>query len=397
MTQAQKLILHPRIILTVVILIFIVPALTPVPTAAQAGQTHTVQTGENLFRIALRYGLTVETLASANGITDPAHIYAGQVLVIPDGSAPVLAAADPAVVDPASVVAVDPAVTGPDLGILPIVDSPSVVPSAAPVYHTVQRGETLASIGQAYGVTWADIAAANGISNANQIYAGQQLTVPGASAPGAAAVAPPVAPAIVEPAPVVTTTQQTAHVVQQGEHLSAIARAYGVSWPSIAAVNSITDPNQIYAGQTLVIPAADTGQGVYIQPDAWTPPAAPAPTIVSGKQIVVDLGDQRVYAYENGALIRNVLVSTGLWGTPTVLGDYRIYVKYDSQLMSGPGYYLPGVPWVMYFYQGYSLHGTYWHSNFGQPMSHGCVNMPTPEAEWFYTWAPIGTPVHVQS
>ncbi len=185
-------------------------------------------------------------------------------------------------------------------------------------------------------------------------------------------------------------------MVQAGEHLASIASAYGVSWPAIAAVNSISDPNQIYAGQTLVIPASDTGQGVYIQPDAWTAPAAAAPTISDGKQIVVDLSDQRVYAYENGALVRNVLVSTGLWGTPTVSGDYRIYVKYDAQLMTGPGYYLPGVPWVMYFYQGYSLHGTYWHNNFGQPMSHGCVNMPTPEAAWLYTWAPIGTAVHVQ-
>ena len=64
--------------------------------------------------------------------------------------------------------------------------------------------------------------------------------------------------------------------------------------------------------------------------------------------------------------------------------------------MSGPGYYLPDVPYVMYFYQSYGLHGTYWHSNFGQPMSHGCVNLPTPEAEWFFNWAEVGTPVHVQ-
>ena len=64
--------------------------------------------------------------------------------------------------------------------------------------------------------------------------------------------------------------------------------------------------------------------------------------------------------------------------------------------MSGPGYYLPDVPFIMYFYKGYGLHGTYWHNNFGQPMSHGCVNMPTPEAEWAYNWAGIGTPVIVQ-
>ena len=74
----------------------------------------------------------------------------------------------------------------------------------------------------------------------------------------------------------------------------------------------------------------------------------------------------------------------------------QVYLKYESQTMSGPGYNLPGVPYVLYFYKGYSLHGTYWHSNFGTPMSHGCVNMPTPEAQWLFNWAPVGTPVHVQ-
>jgi LysM repeat protein len=392
MIQAYKLwrLTRRGVILGVVALVFLSPVFRPAPTAAQTGQTHTVQAGENLFRIALRYGFTVEYLAAANGITDPTRIYAGQVLIIPD-SAEAVPAAVPASDAGQPVVPADPVFSGGDLGILPAASSPAA--AAAPVYHTVQRGETLASIGQAYGISWGDIAAANGITNANRIYAGQQLIIPGASAPGTAAVAPPVVPASTTPT---TTTGQRTHVVKAGEHLAAIASAYGVSWPAIAAVNGLSDPNQIYAGQTLIIPDSDTGLGLYAQPNTWAPPAVPPPTITTGKQIVVDLSDQRVYAYENGVLVRNVLVSTGLWGTPTVSGDYRIYLKYDSQLMSGPGYYLPGVPWVMYFYQAYSLHGTYWHSNFGQPMSHGCVNMPTSEAAWLYTWAPIGTPVRVQ-
>jgi lipoprotein-anchoring transpeptidase ErfK/SrfK len=64
--------------------------------------------------------------------------------------------------------------------------------------------------------------------------------------------------------------------------------------------------------------------------------------------------------------------------------------------MSGPGYYLPGVESVAYFYQGYALHGAYWHNNFGHPMSHGCVNMRNEDAKWFYDFVSIGTPVHVQ-
>lgn len=60
---------------------------------------------------------------------------------------------------------------------------------------------------------------------------------------------------------------------------------------------------------------------------------------------------------------------------------------------SGNYYYLPGVPSVMYFYQGYAIHGTYWHHNFGQPMSHGCVNLTIEDAKWFYDWAEVGTTV----
>ena len=76
-------------------------------------------------------------------------------------------------------------------------------------------------------------------------------------------------------------------------------------------------------------------------------------------------------------------------------GTYHIYARYVSARMRGPGYDLPNVPYVMYFYQGYGLHGTYWHNNFGHPMSHGCVNMPTSEAEWAFNWSTFGTPVIV--
>jgi len=86
-------------------------------------------------------------------------------------------------------------------------------------------------------------------------------------------------------------------------------------------------------------------------------------------------------------------VSTGTRWYPTIVGTYKIYVKYNSTLMSGPGYYLPNVPYVMYFYRGYGIHGTYWHSNFGVPMSHGCVNMRTADAQWLFNWAPVGTRV----
>ncbi len=447
------------------------------PVAAQDGSaTHTVQAGENLYRIALHYGLTVDQLVTANAISDPTRIFAGQVLTIPghaDSSA---------------------AETGE-----PTLHSAAVNPAPdTSVYHVVQRGETLTSIAQQYGLGWEVIAAANGLGNPGHILVGQKLLVPGVSdeaadpasaaalaleipaqdtpddsqpdgdlgnstasgqpafavpdqvqairpqiqtedlgiitpseqaaqsaqsaqfayavpdqvaavnpapsvqdlgildpAPAPAAEPAPAPAANPAPAAASAASGERTHTVRAGEHLSAIAAQYGLSYPTLAMANNITNPNQIFAGQTLVIPAQDYAPGSYV-PQSSAPPAAPAPTITTGKQIVVDLSDQRVYAYEDGQLLKSMLVSTGTAAFPTVQGNFKVYLKYESQTMSGPGYNLPGVPYVLYFYKGYSLHGTYWHSNFGTPMSHGCVNMYTPDAQWVWNWAPIGTPVRVQ-
>lgn len=117
------------------------------------------------------------------------------------------------------------------------------------------------------------------------------------------------------------------------------------------------------------------------------------------KRIEVDLTNQKVYAYEGERKAYEFTVSTGKWA-PTPTGEFRIWAKVRSQKMSGGDktlgtyYYLPNVPYVMFFYndkiakmRGFSFHGTYWHNNFGHPMSHGCVNMRTSEARTLYEWA----------
>ncbi len=116
---------------------------------------------------------------------------------------------------------------------------------------------------------------------------------------------------------------------------------------------------------------------------------------LSGHWIDVNLSEQRLYAYDGSTLISSFLVSTGVSAHPTVTGTFAVYVKYRYADMKGPGYNLPDVPYTMYFYQGYGIHGTYWHHNFGTPMSHGCVNMLTSEAEWVYNFSQVGTPVIV--
>ncbi|HEY8447760.1 MAG TPA: L,D-transpeptidase [Thermomicrobiales bacterium] len=131
--------------------------------------------------------------------------------------------------------------------------------------------------------------------------------------------------------------------------------------------------------------------------------AGPGPQQGGYKEIVVSISEQKMWAYEDGQVVVSTLVSTGTGNVPetvTPIGHFQIWLKYESQTMEGTisdeHYRVEDVPWVMYFdYAGNALHGTYWHSNFGTPMSHGCVNLPLDVAEFLYQWAPEGTPVSI--
>jgi LysM repeat protein len=356
------------------------------------GQTHIVQPGENLFRIALRYGVTVQAIQAANGLNNYI-IYVGQTLIIPDGSVAPAPAASP------------------------------VSSGASTTTYIVQPGETLFLIGLKFGITWDRLQAANGLAS-DSIYAGQSLIIPLDKAPSAtdtpapeptakATPAPPTETPTPEttatpeatdtpaPPPIDTPTETatpvptqavpaagTTHIVQSGESLFSIGVKYGLLWTTILQANSLPSET-IYPGQQLFIPASDTG---------YQPPAvvAPPPPPGTGRRFLVVLSQQRLYAYDNDQMVRTTLISSGIPQYPTVTGTFYIYLRYVSARMIGPGYDLPNVPYVMYFYQSYGLHGTYWHNNFGHPMSHGCINMPTSEAEWAFNWSTFGTPVIVR-
>jgi lipoprotein-anchoring transpeptidase ErfK/SrfK len=135
------------------------------------------------------------------------------------------------------------------------------------------------------------------------------------------------------------------------------------------------------------LPTPTVTQALLTRPEQGSPP--------DDRWIDIDLSEQKLAAYEGDTLVLSAAVSTGLPGAPTPPGEFRIYRRVPIQVMAGPGYYLPNVEYVAYFYRDYAIHATYWHDNFGQPMSHGCVNMRTADARWLYEWAPIGTPVRV--
>ncbi len=357
-----------RYLVSIVVLALL---LLSVPIMAQAEQvTHTVEPGDNLYRISLRYGVSMDEIARANNITNQGRILRGQVLVIP------------------GLGTVDAGDT---------VENPLI--AGTPITHTIQSGESLSIIAQQYNTTVDLILQSNDIANPNRIVRGQELTIWTTESVNDGAESAIAAEAADEAGFGVAPLSNILYEVQPGEHLSQIARRYGMAWTTLAQINGITDPNRVFAGQTLTIPALNA-DGTVANWGIIAPPQnalnAPTPTITQGRQIIVSLGNSMIYAFEDGRLVKSAVVSTGLPATPTVQGDFRIWHRTPSQTMSGPGYYLPNVQWVQYFYQGYGIHGTYWHNNFGQPMSHGCVNLTNEDAEWFYNFGEIGTAVRVQ-
>jgi len=146
-------------------------------------------------------------------------------------------------------------------------------------------------------------------------------------------------------------------------------------------------------------------QAIHLRPipfEEWSPISPEVP--LEDKRIEVNLVTQTLKAYENERVVFQTNISSGIatvrqnpndLSTKTPSGEFRIITKYpskhmgDGNLFATPDdYELPGVPWTSFFHEaGYAFHGTYWHDNFGTPMSRGCVNMRIEEAKWLFRWA----------
>jgi len=119
-----------------------------------------------------------------------------------------------------------------------------------------------------------------------------------------------------------------------------------------------------------------------------------SPGIPSGKKrIEVNLATQILTCFENNNQVFSTKVSTGQLGVETPQGSFHVNDKLPARNMSTTSRLaddiipLVGVPWCSFFTeQGHAFHGTYWHDNFGVPMSHGCVNMRNEDAKWLFRW-----------
>lgn len=182
---------------------------------------HVVQRGENLYRIGLQYGLTVDQLASANGITNTSNIAVGQRLIIPATN------------------------------IAP-------VPTSIPQTHIVKAGESLSRIAELYGMTTEALASLNGITNPNSLYVGQVLQIASNTnepAPTSEVVLDVGLISLVAPT---STENRVIHTVVRGDTVYRIAQRYGTTISAIQQANGLADGAIIFAGQQLIIPVITT-------------------------------------------------------------------------------------------------------------------------------------------
>ena len=166
------------------------------------GATYTIAPGDNLWRLAARWDLSVAEIARLNGITNPGHVRVGQKIVIPSGGG-----------SPAAALTVP------------------VVPRS----YTIAPGDNLWDLAARWGTSIGEIARLNGITNQSQVWIGQELTVP--RPPGST---------VADPA--------SSHTITPGDNLWSLARRWDTSVEEIMRVNGLTDPRLLRIGETLIIP-----------------------------------------------------------------------------------------------------------------------------------------------
>jgi LysM repeat protein len=308
------------------------------PVQAQEQVVHVVQAGENLFRLAIRYGTTVEAIVTANNLADGDSITVGQQLIIPGATS----------------------------------GSTSTGPAATTgCTYVVQHGDTLIGISLRYGVRLQDLLKVNGLYADKFIYAGQTLAIP-----SGAGSAP-------EPGPATGGR----YIVQPGDTLSAIAARYDTTAFALARVNGIANPSLIRVGQVLKV----SGPGI-------TPPVLKRIVIDLSEQHLYAYDDDRlIFSFVASSGKAPYYTRTGQFQVqskiPNAYGS-----KWDIWMPHWLGiYWAGGTENGIHALPIMSNGQTLWAGYLGSPVSYGCIVLGTNDAKRLYDWVEIGTPVSIRS
>lgn len=340
--------LHPRfqslLLSTLLLGLILSSAALPATVSAQGGTTHLVQPGDNLYRLALEYGVTIEAIMAANDITNQHSIMAGQELVIP--------------------------------GATTAREAPRLTTSAGT--YAVQPGDTLLGIALGHGVPLWSIIEANALVSPYLLVPGRQLSIPGQKGE-------------VEPPAEQRVSDGDTYTVQPGDTLGAIAERTGTTTWALARINNISDPSTIYAGQILRLRGEP-------------PKVAPAPH-AGYRRVIVDLSQQYLYAYEGDSLVYSFVCSSGAAPYFTRTGDFAVQSKIPNAYGGAWNIWMPH--WLGIYWAGGSENGIHalpvlpsgevlWSGYLGTPVSYGCIVLGTQEAALLYDWVEIGTPVSIR-
>lgn len=254
--------------------------------------------------------------------------------------------------------------------------------AAAGAVHKVAAGETLSSIAAQYGVTAEAIAAASGIRVSDLLLVGQELIIPGETE---AAAEPPAVVAMAAPAP---EPIPDIYTVRPGDTLASIAQRFGTSPAALARANRLSSPALVFVGRRLVIPQ---------------PKIVELPT--GDLRVEVSISRQHCWVYKGETVILDWICSTGRPSSPTQAGSFAIQSKIRKAFGSSWNIWMPywlGVYWAGGTENGF--HGLPWNARTGREtwtglvgtkITYGCVMLTNPDSETLWNMAYIGLPVEI--
>jgi LysM repeat protein len=287
--------------------------------------------------------------------------------------------------------------------------------------HIVEAGETLGQIARRYGTDVGTLLALNDISNANLVYVGQKLVVSNGGGPTQAGRDE--AQWEDESTERAAPSNQRQGVGWEAQDSDGPYQRAGVGWdPQAAQFSPYRDPQrrQAHPAEESSASNSESNDEEWNRPTvrgspyladweevhsernsyppgrSWEPqpsePTSREKALVGEKWIDIDLSDQVLMAYQGDTVVRRFTISSGSVRYPTVTGTFYTYARIEVQDMSGGShavgdyYFQADVPWVQYFFEGYAIHGAYWHNSFGTPIGRGCINMRVEESRWLYDW-----------